>query len=246
MISVGFGAEALSIGVGGIPGILSIKPQLFLVFLMAMLVAMIVPFLLTLIVGKARLDASERGIAPVPAEGGASIPESDGARAELVDDGRATAILDGRVIPLEQVPDEVFSKNVVGDGVAFEPTGTTVVAPADATVSVVMEGTRHACGLTLPNGMELLIHIGVDTVSMGGDGFTAFVNTGDKVRRDDPLIQFDPEKIRKAGHPCTTMLIVTGAGGASDVTMHSAFAGVAMAPASQPSSAKHSGRRNHA
>lgn len=231
MISIGFGTQALSIGVGGIPGILSIKPKFYLVFLAAMLVAMVIPFILTMIVGKAKLTPAERGLDAEPAAQGEQ-PEAASAaetvataepaqNAELVDDGKATAVLDGKVIPIDQVPDEVFSKKVVGDGVAFEPTGTVVAAPADATVSVVMEGTRHACGLTLPNGMELLIHIGVDTVSMNGDGFTAFVKTGDKVHRGDPLIQFDPERIRKAGHPCTTMLVVTSNGNAKDVTMHS-------------------------
>ncbi|MBW3083776.1 PTS sugar transporter subunit IIA, partial [Bifidobacterium phasiani] len=132
----------------------------------------------------------------------------------------ATAILDGTVIPLEQVPDEVFSNKIVGDGVAFEPTSTVVRAPADAEVTVVMADTGHACGLTLANGVELLIHVGVDTVAMGGDGFRLFVKGGDHVRRGDPLIEFDPEKIRAAGHPTTTMLIVTSPGNAGAMTMH--------------------------
>ncbi|MBW3094533.1 PTS system trehalose-specific EIIBC component [Bifidobacterium sp. 64T4] len=233
MISVGFGAEALSIGVGGIPGILSIKPRFFLVFLIAMLVAMIVPFLLTLMVGKAKLTTSERGLvsAEIEGEGDSSAasagrnaktaPAKPAAPVELVDDGKATAIVDGKVIPLSQVPDEVFSKKVVGDGVAFEPAGNVVLAPADATVSVVMADTRHACGLKLANGMELLIHVGIDTVSMGGDGFECLVGLGDTVHRGDPLIRFNPGKIRKAGHPCTTMLIVTAEGGATGVTMRS-------------------------
>ena len=234
MISVGFGAEALSIGVGGIPGILSIRPRFFLVFLVAMLVAMIVPFLLTLIVGKAKLTTSERGFVSAEVEGadaadsaargagddGDAVSAVSAGAAEPVDDGKATAIVDGKVIPLDQVPDEVFSKKVVGDGVAFEPTGNVVVAPADATVSVIMADTRHACGLKLANGVELLIHVGVDTVSMGGDGFECLAGLGDRVRRGDPLIRFDAGKIRKAGHPCTTMLIVTSEGDATGIAMH--------------------------
>ena len=83
-----------------------------------------------------------------------------------------------------------------------------------------MADTGHACGLTLANGVELLIHVGVDTVDMGGDGFKLLVKEGDHVRAGEPLIEFDPEKIRAAGHPCTTMLIVTGEGSAAGITMH--------------------------
>lgn len=108
----------------------------------------------------------------------------------------------------------------MGDGVAIEPTNTVVTAPADCDVCVVMADTCHACGLALPNGLELLIHVGVDTVDMGGDGFKLFVNEGDHVKAGQPLIEFDPEKIRAAGHPCTTMFIVTGEGSAAGVTMH--------------------------
>lgn len=85
----------------------------------------------------------------------------------------------------------------------------------------VVELGSHACGLTLANGLELLIHVGINTVDMNGDGFELFVDEGQKVRAGDPLIQFDPEKIRAAGHPLTTMLIVTGEGDAKNVAMHS-------------------------
>ncbi|KFI54477.1 PTS system trehalose-specific EIIBC component [Bifidobacterium callitrichos] len=242
MISVGLGVEATSIGVGGLPGILSIKPQFWGVFLLAMLTAVVVPFVLTVAVGRRKLTAVDRfgkepavaavaepvavsgtAVAPVAAPAPASEPTADQSAAPT----ELTAILDGTVIPIDQVPDDVFSKRIVGDGVAFEPTGTTVLAPADATVSVVMADTGHACGLKLANGLELLIHVGIDTVSMGGDGFQLHVKAGDTVRRGDPLITFDPTKIKAAGHPTTTMLIVTGEGGAENVTMHSGFTAIA-------------------
>lgn len=240
VISVGLGVEATSIGVGGLPGILSIKPQFWGIFLIAMLVAVAVPFLLTLAVGKIRLTASERGIEPAPDADAqhardmqATPAQHDITHARAATQGAdvqdATAIVDGTVIALDQVPDQVFSQRIVGDGVAFEPTGTTIVSPADATVSVVMADTGHACGLTLDNGMELLIHVGIDTVSMGGDGFRLHVASGQRVRRGDPLIDFDPTTIAAAGHPTTTMLIVTSPGAASDVTMH----------AGQPAAAGH-------
>ena len=229
VISVGFGVEATSIGVGGLPGILSIKPQFWGVFLLAMLTAVAVPFLLTIVVGRRMLAASVRGAQAAsvaaeerPSDGATPSPASDGAtQVPAEDDGHAAAILDGRVIPIEDVPDDVFSKKIVGDGVAFQPTGDTVLAPADAVVSVVMADTGHACGLKLANGIELLIHVGIDTVSMGGDGFRLHVAAGDAVRRGDPLITFDPAGIEAAGHPTTTMLIVTSPGEATDLAMHS-------------------------
>ena len=210
MVSVGFGVQAFSIGVGGLPGILSIKTEFYVPFLAAMAIAIAVPFLLTLIVGSRRLTAEEKGRAE--AKESAEAMEAD---------GTITSVLSGRVIPIEEVDDNVFSQKIMGDGVAVEPEDTLVKAPADAAVTVVMKESGHACGLTLANGLELLIHVGVDTVDMNGDGFRLFVEEGQKVRRGDPLIQFDPEKIKAVGHPLTTMLIVTGEGGAKNVTMHS-------------------------
>ena len=210
MVSVGFGVQAFSIGVGGLPGILSIKTEFYVPFLAAMAIAIAVPFLLTLIVGSRRLTAEEKG-----------RTETKESAEAMEADGTITSVLSGRVIPIEEVDDNVFSQKIMGDGVAVEPEDTLVKAPADASVTVVMKESGHACGLTLANGLELLIHVGVDTVDMNGDGFRLFVEEGQKVRRGDPLIQFDPEKIKAAGHPLTTMLIVTGEGGAKNVTMHS-------------------------
>ena len=229
MISVGFGVEALSIGVGGLPGILSIKPEYWLIFLLAMAVAIVVPFTLTFVVGRIRLSKEDRygkeNAAPAietAADSTASAEAASETRiAAAADVKELKSILDGKVIPIEEAPDDVFSQKIMGDGVAIEPSNTVVTAPADCDVSVVMADTGHACGLTLPNGVELLIHVGVDTVDMGGDGFKLLVNEGDHVKAGQKLIEFDPEKIRAAGHPCTTMLIVTAEGSASGITMHS-------------------------
>ena len=235
MVSVGFGVEAFSIGVGGLPGILSIKTPYYLPFLAAMAIAVVVPFVLTLIVGSRKLTAAERGktdgaaagtdssAAELTAENGSQSGTAEEASAgnEMELTGEIKSVLSGRVIPIEEVEDNVFSQKIMGDGVAVEPEDTVVKAPADATVTVVMKESCHACGLTLANGLELLIHVGIDTVDMNGDGFELFVDEGQKVRAGDPLIQFDPEKIRAAGHPLTTMLIVTGEGDAKNVAMHS-------------------------
>ncbi len=230
MVSVGFGVQAFSIGVGGLPGILSIKTEFYVPFLAAMAIAIAVPFLLTLIVGSRKLTAEEKGRTETKEIAGTGAAaqtvlekeESADASAEAIEaDGTITSVLSGRVIPIEEVDDNVFSQKIMGDGVAVEPEDTLVKAPADAAVTVVMKESGHACGLTLANGLELLIHVGIDTVDMNGDGFQLFVEEGQKVRRGDPLIRFDPEKIKAAGHPLTTMLIVTGEGSASNVTMHS-------------------------
>ena len=237
MISVGFGVEALSIGVGGLPGILSIKPEYWGIFLLAMAVAIVIPFTLTFIVGRIKLSKEDRfgkenaASAVETAEGAEAVETAQAAdstasaitvsKTEAADVKELKSILDGKVMPIEEAPDDVFSQKIMGDGVAIEPSNTVVTAPADCDVSVVMADTGHACGLTLPNGVELLIHVGVDTVDMGGDGFKLLVNEGDHVKAGQKLIEFDSEKIKAAGHPCTTMLIVTAEGSAANIQMHS-------------------------
>ena len=231
MISVGFGVEALSIGVGGLPGILSIKAADYLTFLLAMAVAIVIPFTLTFIVGKMRLsgedrygkeaaDAAEAAQDKQAAESENKIADTAANASAAADVKELKSILDGRVMPVTEAPDDVFSQKIMGDGLAIEPSGTVVKAPADCDVSVVMADTGHACGLTLANGIELLIHVGVDTVDMGGDGYELLVQEGQHVKAGQELIKFDPEKIKAAGHPCTTMLIVTSEGNASGITMH--------------------------
>lgn len=228
MISVGSGVQAFSIGVGGLPGILSIKPEFYLYFLLAMAVAIVVPFLLTLIVGKKKLsntdflgediemtaadtEKSEADTAKEGAAEGIATAPKEEALTEL------KAGLSGKVIPLDDVPDNVFSQHVMGDGIAIEPSSDTVVAPADSTVNAVMADTGHACGLTFANGMELLIHVGVDTVDMNGEGFALLVEEGQKVRAGEGLIRFDKEKIHAAGHPSVTVFIVTEEGSAKNI-----------------------------
>ena len=236
MISVGCGVQALSIGVGGLPGILSIKPEYWGIFLLAMAVAIIVPFTLTFIVGRIKLSKEDRfgkeNAAPAieSAESTESVETAQAADSadsaavsstDAADVKELKSILDGKVMPIEEAPDDVFSQKIMGDGLAIEPSNTVVTAPADCDVSVVMADTGHACGLSLPNGAELLIHVGVDTVDMGGDGFKLLVKEGDHVKTGQPLIEFDPAKIKAAGHPCTTMLIVTSEGNAANIKMHS-------------------------
>ena len=221
VISIGTGVTAYSIGVGGLPGILSIMPQYWVSFLIAMLAAIVIPFVLTLAVGKVRLAAEDRlgeEAAPAAAEPAPAAEAAPAPRAEEAPAAQAITVkapLSGRVLPLEQVPDEVFSQGILGEGVGIEPTGNTVVAPADAVVSTVMEESRHAVGLRLDNGAELLIHVGMDTVEMKGDGFVYHIREGQRVHTGDPLITFDPEKIKAAGHPIITAFVVSDPGDTS-------------------------------
>ena len=100
----------------------------------------------------------------------------------------------------------MFSQKVMGDGIAIRPLDSVIQAPADGTVTVVMKETAHACGITLDNGMELLIHVGIDTVELGGEGFEILVEEGQSVTCGTPLIRFDRQKIKAAGYQDTVML----------------------------------------
>lgn len=211
VISVATGVRAAAIGVGGLPGILSILPEYIPMFAVCMAVAVVVPFALTLIVGKKKLSPEEIAPADELDEEEPIIQEEERGVCEI------KAFLSGNVIGIEDVPDKVFSEKVLGDGIAIEPENNVLVAPADGEIINVMDGSFHACGMALANGAELLFHIGLDTVGMNGDGFKCFVKEGDKVKAGDKLIQFDPEKIKAAGHPTVTMMVVTDEGRASGI-----------------------------
>ncbi|MCI9017647.1 MAG: PTS system trehalose-specific EIIBC component [Lachnospiraceae bacterium] len=202
IVCVATGTAANAIGVGGLPGILSIRPEFMGSFAICMAVAVAVPMILTMAVGKKKLTASERGAAA--ADGSGDIRE-------------LKAFLSGKVIPLKEVNDGVFSEGVMGEGIAVIPESEILYAPADAEVTVVMEDSRHACGLRLDNGMEILLHIGIDTVDMKGDGFSYAVAAGQRVKAGDALIRFSRKKIKEYGHPDVTVCIITDPGNAENI-----------------------------
>lgn len=119
------------------------------------------------------------------------------------------AFLSGKVIPIENVNDQVFSAKILGDGLAIEPESEIIVAPCDGVVSTVMADSKHAVGITTKNGMELLIHEGIDTVALNGEGFELFVKEGDNVKEGDKLIRFDAKLIKSKGYQTTCILVVT-------------------------------------
>ena len=129
------------------------------------------------------------------------------AAAPAAKDTVLSACLNGTVVPLADVKDEAFASGVLGDGIAIEPSDGELVAPTDGEISSTFE-THHAVGMTTADGAELLMHIGIDTVKLGGKHFTYLVNEGDKVKRGQPLIRFELEAIKAEGYPVTTPVIV--------------------------------------
>ena len=129
------------------------------------------------------------------------------APAAVAKDTVLSACLNGTVVPLAEVKDEAFASGALGDGIAIEPIDGELVAPADGEISSTFE-THHAVGMTTADGAELLMHIGIDTVKLGGKHFTYLVNEGDKVKKGQPLIRFELEAIKAEGYPVTTPLIV--------------------------------------
>ncbi len=127
-----------------------------------------------------------------------------------------TAPLEGKAVALEEVPDPVFASGKLGKGVAIEPTGTAVVAPADAKVSATLP-SGHAVGLKFENGVEMLVHVGLDTVQLDGKGFEVKVAKGDSVKAGQELLTFDPAVIKEAGYPLITPVLITNTNKFADV-----------------------------
>ena len=202
---MGIGASAY--GVTGIPGYLTINNPLLYTIVLA--IAGGIAFVITSVIWAeeekpAASASTSSASAPAAPE---NIPEnvvmSCGA-------GEIKAPTAGKVIPREQIPDETFASGVLGDGVAIEPTDEYVYAPFDGTISTVAE-SKHAVGISGAGDMELLIHVGVDTVAMNGDGFEVFVKEGEEVKAGQKLIHFDRKKIAAAGHPDCVVTLLTNA-----------------------------------
>lgn len=206
IVSTMSGVAASAIGVGGLPGILSIQPAYISQFTLCTAIAVVVPFVLTCIAGK------RKGIDKEANEEAAA----EKTRAEAIAEHAIVnfvAFLSGKTLAIEDVPDQTFAQKVLGEGMAIEPSDYTLVAPVDSVVEQTMEGSNHAVGLVMDNGIEILLHIGLDTVEMKGNGFTIHVKEGDRVKAGDKLITFDPEKIKAAGHPLTTIMVITNDSG---------------------------------
>lgn len=185
MISVGFGVQAFSIGVGGLPGIISIKPEYWVYFIIAMAIAIVVPFTLTFIVGKKKLN--------IPAK----KEEKD-----------FISPMKGHMMPLSQVEDKVFSQRLMGDGFAVELTNVEVIAPFSGEI-VMTFPTKHAYGLRREDGLEVLIHIGMDTVQLNGEGFESYVEQGDQVVQGQKLAKVDIDYVLAQGKSVVSPVVFT-------------------------------------
>ncbi len=224
IVATATSTTASAIGVGGLPGILSIQPASMGMFAIEMVIAIVVPFVLTFVVGKRQgigqpvSNDTLGDIATVAAGMGSS--GFTGVVAEAIREHKPVdlvAFMDGETIDISDVPDQVFASKALGDGMAIRPSGNTLYAPADATVTVTMDDSNHAVGLTLDNNVEILLHIGLDTVDMKGDGFKCHVKMGDRVKAGQKLITFDPAKIKAAGHDSVTMMVLTDDGGFENI-----------------------------
>ncbi|NQJ73289.1 PTS system trehalose-specific EIIBC component [Streptococcus suis] len=201
LLSVTFNIQAASIGIGGLPGILSIKAEYWGAFFMTMIVAIVVPMILTAVFKRTgAFSKKEETVEEVVVLAEAVV--ETGAAIELI------SPLTGQAKELSQATDPVFASGVMGQGILIDPSEGVLVAPVDGEVSVLFP-TNHAVGITAANGVELLMHIGMDTVGLEGKGFTAHVKQGDKVKAGDKLISFDIDVIKAAGLVAETPVIVT-------------------------------------
>ncbi|MFC3040721.1 PTS glucose transporter subunit IIA [Virgibacillus xinjiangensis] len=129
-----------------------------------------------------------------------------------------TAPVNGKTVALEDVPDPVFAQKMMGDGIAVEPADGEVVAPVDGKIVQVFP-TKHAVGILAENGSEILIHIGLETVSLDGEGFISHVEEGDRVKQGDSLISFDLEVVGEKAKSTVTPMIVTNTDDMSEITI---------------------------
>ena len=212
LLSVTFNVTAASIGIGGLPGILSIQPKYMIPFAGIMLVAIIVPMVLTFFFRKASLFTKTEDDTELKeefaAQEEAEFASHTATPTALVESAEVVSPLAGQVKPLSQATDPVFSSGVMGQGVVIEPSQGELVSPVNGTVTVLFP-TKHAVGIVSEKGVEMLMHIGMDTVSLDGKGFEAHVEQGDKVVVGQQLISFDMDVIKEAGLVTETPVIIT-------------------------------------
>lgn len=209
MISVSSGVMASSIGVGGIPGILSIKPQFMFMFFIAMIVAFCIPFILTTVVGKKKLTSEDVS--------GVDIKQAEFTETENIDseENKVDTVAENFQAPitgitkkLSDIEDKGFASGAMGEGFAIEMQDGKVVAPFSGEVMVCFP-TGHAYGLKSNDGKEILIHIGMDTVELDGKGFDVKVQVGQKIKQGDVLVNVDIDYVKSQGKSLVTPIVFT-------------------------------------
>lgn len=208
LLSTTFNVQANSIGVGGLPGFMAINTKYMIPFFVCMAVAIAVPFALTIFFRKANIFTKTEDEGKEVEEASAASTSVEDAQVPSGTKVILQSPLTGQARELSTAVDPVFAQGVMGQGVLIDPTEGELVAPVDGIVSVLFP-TKHAIGLVSTDGVEILMHIGMDTVNLDGKGFEAHVKQGDHVKVGDKLISFDISAIREAGYPVETPVIVT-------------------------------------
>lgn len=212
------GVLAQALGAAGLPGFLSMLPKDYLNFAIGLILSMGVSAVLTAIFWKKFNIEGEDTTVKTPAKEikTEEVKEIETAKEVTVDAAEETnelyAPMKGEVLDVSKSADPAFASKAMGEGVAINPSEGVIYAPADGTISLIFP-TKHAMGITLNSGVELLIHVGIDTVKMEGEGFETFVETGAKVKKGDKLLSFDMDLVKEKGYQTQTMFLVADAKG---------------------------------
>lgn len=205
---------AIALGAAGIPGIISIRPENWLDFGIGMVLAFVVSFALTIFFDKSgmlrpveKVETAETQRGASPETNGSDQVETNTTANEAIESFEIFNPIKGLVKPITESEDGAFASKALGDGVAIDIADNKVYAPIDSVVETVFP-TGHAVGLSTTNGINILIHAGIDTVNLEGRGFKTFVKEGDAVKRGDLLIELDPDLIKSEGYSTQTMVIV--------------------------------------
>lgn len=221
---------AQALGAAGLPGFISMKPDHYLNFAIGLALSMAVSFVLTIVFwkkfGLERQDGNGNGKQPgrkSGVQGTAALGTVEGegtvacaAKAESPSEPECASAqfyspMSGRILPVSQSADEMFASRALGDGMAVDPADGLVCAPCDGTVTMIFP-TGHAMGIASDSGFEVLIHAGIDTVKLNGEGFEVFVEQGQHVKKGDRLLRMDLDFIRSKGlNPQTMMIFTEGA-----------------------------------
>lgn len=237
---------AQALGAAGLPGFISMKPEHYMNFAIGLVISMGVSFILTSVFWKKfGLDKDEANATAAKAASAKaviqesistektvsandpaaeSVPAAADKESVKAADAELYSPMKGEVLPVEQSEDPMFASKMLGDGIAVNPTAGTVYAPCDGTLTLLYE-TKHALGITCDNGIDLLIHVGIDTVQMNGEGFETFAAQGDRIRKGQKLLTVDLDLVKEKGYSTQTMMILPQADGITANIIPTAQAG---------------------
>ncbi|HIX80712.1 MAG TPA: glucose PTS transporter subunit IIA, partial [Candidatus Erysipelatoclostridium merdavium] len=190
---------AIALGAAGLPGFISIDPNSWLNFGIGMIISIAVAFALTIVLYKRNEKKQAAKTDELPQD----TTTDSKVKTEVI-----SAPLAGKVAPVSEAPDEIFAQKMMGDGVVIFPTNNYLTAPVTGTITMIFP-TKHALGIKSDDGVELLIHIGLDTVKLEGKPFNLLVSEGQRVNQGDKLMEIDFKMIEEAGCPTATPVVLT-------------------------------------